>query len=340
MAARRPINVALQGGGAHGAFTWGVLDYLLEDDRIDIEGISGTSAGAMNGAMLAQGWIEGGAAGARAALDRFWDMMSRYAPLALVHRTPWDRAIGNWNLDRSVGYAALELMMRIASPYQLNPLNWHPLRDVLGEVFDIDKVRACTQIKLFVSATNVATGKIRIFENKDISLDALIASGCLPFLFQAPIIDGEPYWDGGYMGNPALFPLIYGCASSDILIVEINPLTREGVPATATEINNRVNEIGMNSSLMREARAIHFVRRLKREPNAGAMLRGMKDVNLHMIAAGERMIELGISSKFNVDRDFLLYLKALGRDAASEWVEQNFAAIGERSSVDVEKVFL
>jgi NTE family protein len=335
------INVALQGGGAHGAFTWGVLDRLLEDDRIAIEGISGTSAGAMNGAALAQGWMEGGSQGARAALDSFWLRMSEFARLSLVHRTPIDRILNNWNLDYAPGFLLFDALMRQFSPYQLNPGNFHPLRGLLESFLDVEKIRACEAVKLFVSATNVRTGKIRVFGNSDISVDALLASACLPYVFQSIVIDGDPYWDGGYMGNPALFPLIYKCGSSDILIVEINPLTREGVPRTAAEIMNRMNEISFNSSLMREMRAIYFVDRLVSDPTfKGPDGQTFKKLLVHMIGSGDTMQELGVSSKFNADLEFLLHLKEIGRSRAALWIEENIDALGVRSSIDIREIFM
>jgi NTE family protein len=338
---RRPINVALQGGGAHGAFTWGVLDRLLEDEQIAIEGISGTSAGALNGAALAQGFTAGGRAGARNALDAFWWAMSEYALLSPIHRTAVDRLLGNWNLDRSPAYLWFNVMSRVWSPYQTNPLNVHPLRIVLSEQIDIDAVRACRSIRLFVSATNVRTGRARIFDNDDLSIDALLASACLPNLYQAIEIEGDPYWDGGYVGNPVIWPLIYACSSPDVVLVQINPLVREGVPRTAVEIDNRLNEISFNASLMHEMRAIAFVQKLLEQ---GALKEHFaaryKNMRIHMIGDDERMKDLGVSSKFNADRAFLDYLKQIGRECADRWLAATRAAIGVRSSVDVRQTFL
>jgi NTE family protein len=336
----KTINVALQGGGAHGAFTWGVLDRLLEDDRIAIEGISGTSAGAMNGAALAQGWIDGGSEGARRSLDAFWRRMSEFAQLGLVHRTPLDRVFGNWNLDYAPGFLFFDALVRQFSPYQLNPTNYHPLRVLLDDFLEVEKIRACTAVKLFVSATNVRTGKIRVFGNPEISVDALLASACLPYVFQSIVIDGDPYWDGGYMGNPALFPLIYGCESRDILVVEINPLTRDDVPRNAAQIMNRLNEISFNSSLMREMRAIAFVDKLISDPSfEGPAGQVFRRVLVHMIGSGDTMQEFGVSSKMNADLEFLLHLKEIGRARAALWIEENIDAVGERSTLDIAEVF-
>lgn len=341
MSEGRRINLALQGGGAHGAFTWGVLDRLLEDERIQIEGISGTSAGAMNGAVMAEAFLEGGRHAARAALDHFWRRVSSYAAFSPVQVMPWDRINGNWNLDRSPGYFWLDTLFRVFSPYQFNPVNLNPLRDLLEETIDIGKVRACEQMKLFVCATNVRTGKIRIFNNEDVTIDALLASACLPMMFQSVMIDGDAYWDGGYMGNPAIFPLIYDCDSRDVVIVEVNPLTREGVPKSAAEIINRVNEISFNSSLMREMRAIAFVTKLIEDDTVeGSSVARLKKMLIHQISPGETMEKLGVASKFNPDFEFLSSLKRFGRERTAAWLAENFEALGERSSIDIREVFL
>ena len=337
---QRVINLALQGGGAHGAFTWGVLDRLLEDERILIEGISGTSAGAINAAMLAQGHLKGGAAGARAELDRFWRRVSEIGWFSPVHRSWYERAIGTWNIDDSPSAAFLDQLSHIASPYQLNPLNLSPLRDVLATMLDWQALIQPDAIKLFITATNVRTGQPRVFRREHLTLDALLASTCLPQFFQAVIIDGEPYWDGGYMGNPSLWPLIYFCQSRDIVIVEVNPLTREGVPHTPAEITNRLNEITFNASLIREMRAISFAIRLVEGAAQGPEIDRLKKMLVHMIEAEPEMEKLGVTSKLNTDLDFLLYLKELGRGTAGRWLDENFAALNERSSLDIQKVFL
>ena len=337
---RRALNLALQGGGAHGAFTWGVLDRLLEDERLIIEGISGTSAGAINAAVLAQGHLKGGAAGARAELDQFWHRLSEIGWLSPVHRGWYERAMGSWNLDDSPSAVFVDQLSRLVSPYQLNPLNLSPLRDLLAGMLDWSRLTSPHSIKLFITATSVRTGKPRVFSSKELTLDALLASACLPQIFQAVVIEGEAYWDGGYMGNPSLWPLIYGCGSRDVVLVQTNPLTREGVPHTAAEITNRLNEITFNASLMREMRAIAFVERLVDADAKHPEIARMKKMLIHMIEAEEAMETLGVASKMNTDLDFLLYLKELGRRTAGRWLEQNFAALSRHSSVDVRKVFL
>ena len=337
---RRTINLALQGGGAHGAFTWGVLDRLLDDERIAIEGISGTSAGAINAAVLAQGHLKGGVEGARAELDRFWRRLSELGWLSPVHRGWLERATGTWNLDDSPSAVWVDQLSRLISPYQLNPLNLSPLRDLLAGMLDWDALCAPDSIKLFITATNVRTGKPRIFARHELSLDALLASACLPQIAQAVVIDGEPYWDGGYMGNPSIWPLVYKCESSDVVIVQVNPLTREGVPHTAAEIVNRLNEITFNASLMSEMRAIAFAGRLVEGDAHGPEIDRLKKMLVHMIEAEEAMETLGVASKMNTDLDFLLFLRELGRSTAGRWLDVNFAALGHHSSLDIKKVFL
>jgi NTE family protein len=338
---RKHINLALQGGGAHGAFTWGVLDRVLEDDRLHIDGVSGTSAGAMNGAVMVSGHIAGGSEGARKALDRFWESVSALGVLSPIHASWYDRATGNWDLDSSPASVWLDTLSRVVSPYQTNPLNLSPLGDLLAQLVDFEGLRKGDGVRLFVSATNVNTGKIRVFERKDLTLERLLASAALPNVFQAEVIDGEAYWDGGYMGNPAIFPLIYGCDSRDIVIVQVNPLTREGVPKTAGEIMNRLNEITFNASLAHEMRAIAFVLKLLDQlPGDAPVVRGLKRLHVHMIADEPAMESLGVASKLNTDMDFLLYLKRLGRETAERWLLKNFDALGHRSTLDIRKTFL
>ncbi len=218
------INLALQGGGAHGAYTWGVLDRLLEEERLEVEAISGTSAGAMNAAVFADGMGRGGRAEAKRALETFWRNISQAARYGPLQPSPFDQASNGWNLDHSAAFIAFDLLTRMLSPYQLNPTNYSPLRQVLERSVDFKRLEDCRAVKLFISASNVKTGKVRVFKSGEITPDVLLASACLPFLFQAVTIDGEPYWDGGYMGNPAIFPLIYGAETTDVVIVQVNPL--------------------------------------------------------------------------------------------------------------------
>jgi NTE family protein len=332
------INLALQGGGAHGAFTWGVLDRLLEDGRIGIDGISATSAGAMNAAVVAQGLMAGGTDDARAGLERFWRQVSRVAGEGPIRQNWLDRMFGGHSLDYSPAYQMFDFMTRVLSPYQFNPSDTNPLRDLLVEAIDFPRLRECKGTKLFVAATNVRTGKIKVFETKELSANVLLASACIPLMFQAVEIDGEHYWDGGYMGNPALFPLIYSCESPDVIIVHINPIERDELPMNARDILNRINEISFNSSLMREMRAIQFVTDLIDQDRVkGGQLKRM---HIHSIEAQDVMCGLGVSSKLNADWDFLTYLRDVGRERAERWLDANFQRIGLESTVDVRLRFL
>lgn len=339
---RKIFNLALQGGGSHGAFTWGVLDRILEEeDRLQIEGISGTSAGALNGAVLVEGHAKGGAAGARQALERFWQGVGKLATFEFPQRTLLDRMLGNWNMDQTPGAMAFDAWQRMISPYQSNPLNINPLRHLVESLIDIEAVRSCKTIKLFVSATNVERGRVRIFDHKSMTIDALMASACLPFAFQAVMIDGAPYWDGGYVGNPSIFPLIYHCKSPDVAVVQVNPTIRPGVPDTPTEIINRLNEITFNASLIGEMRAIAFVQHLIDEGHLkDTEARRLKRMNMHVIGDEDEMRKLGATSKLNAHMDFLLHLKEIGRAAADRWLKANWSAIGEHSSIDIKTMFL
>jgi NTE family protein len=335
----KTINLALQGGGAHGAFTWGVLDRLLEEEKLGFDGISATSAGAMNAAVFAYGLSEGGRDGAKKALANFWRRVSHAAAFGPLQPTALDRMFGNKSLEYSPAFMIFDILSRVLSPYQLNPLNYNPLKDVLAESVDFEKLRmTCCPVKLFLSATNVRTGKVRVFGNDQISVDSVLASACLPFMFQAVEIDGDPYWDGGYMGNPCIYPLIYECESTDVLIVHINPLERKHIPHTAAEILNRINEISFNSSLMREMRAISFVTKLI---DSGELKSdGMKRMLIHSISANEVMNELGHTSKLNADWEFLVNLRDTGRAHAEAWLKESFPRLGRESTVDIRATYL
>jgi NTE family protein len=335
----KTINLALQGGGAHGAFAWGVLDRLIEDGRLRFEGISATSAGAMNAAVLAYGWTRGGAQGARAALANFWHGVSEAGSLYSPYKGwPWAAHLGNYSLDQSPAFLLMDMATRLLSPYQLNPCNFNPLREVLERHVDFAALRRHSAIKLFLAATNVETCKVRIFQCRDITADAVLASACLPHLFQAVEIDGEYYWDGGYVGNPAIFPLIYHCDSRDVVIVHLNPIVRRGCPRTAAEILNRLNEVSFNSSLMREMRAIAFVTSLIERGKLSTD--EARQMLIHSIRADEEMVHHGVSSKLNADWRFLTHLRDEGRAHAARWLEAHFDALGERSTVDVRGEFL
>ncbi len=335
----KPVALALQGGGMHGAFTWGVIDRLLEDGRLAIEGVSATSAGAMNAVVLANGLLHGDKNGARQALHDFWlaiaQSAERYSPLRWF---PWLKGSHSFGLNHSPLYALADMALRVMSPYQFNPSNSNPLRDVLQQQVDFEALRKQCPIRLFLCATNVETGRIRLFSGADLCVDAVLASACLPTLFQAVTIDGQYYWDGGYVGNPAIFPLIYECDTRDVVIVHINPIIRRGVPTTAAEILNRLNEVSFNSSLMREMRAIAFVTGLIQQGKLDAD--NMKEMLIHSIRSDETMAALDVSSKYNGDWSFLCHLRDLGRTQAETWLAGNYESIGQRSTVDIRGEFL
>ena len=317
------VNLAMQGGGAHGAFGWGILDRLVEEERLDIEGLSASSSGSMNAVVYAAGRMRGGRAGAREALEKFW------------------RSVSVAGMAYMPGFLWFQNLSGAFSPAQLNPFGLNPLRDLVKDNIDLDAVRACTAVELFLCATNVGSGQPRIFRNAEITLDVLMASACLPSLFPAVEIGGQHYWDGGYMGNPALYPLIYNTAARDIVIVHINPIVRPQVPRSAAEIQNRLNEITFNSSLLRELRAIAFVTKLIEQGWLKEQYQDkLKHVLIHSIRADAAMSELGVSSKLNTDWGFLCELRDRGRDAASVWLEANFEHLGERSTVDLQSEFL
>ena len=335
-AMREPVDVdlALQGGGSHGAFTWGVLDRLLEEPWLRFIGISGTSAGAMNAAVMVAGHAAGGAAGARAALEAFWRRVSEAARLSPFQRGPLDILLGRWTLDYSPMFVAMDLTSRLFSPYDLNPGGLNPLRDVLADSIDFGQL-AKAPIKLFITATNVHTGRGRVFRNAEVTPDVMLASACLPTLFQAVEIDGEPYWDGGYSGNPTLTPLVRECDASDTIIVPINPIERPGTPRTARDILNRLNEISFNSPAIKELRMIALLQQAA-DPGSGegAVWAGMR---IHLVR-NEVMAELGYSSKLNAEWDFLAMLRDKGRAAAEEFLAKHGNDLGKRSTMDLSKL--
>lgn len=334
---QKPVNLALQGGGAHGAFTWGVLDQLFEDGRVQIKAMSGTSAGAMNAVVAVDGLLANGPDGARAALETFWRRMSEQAKFSPIQRTPFDIWTGNWSLDRNPGYHILDATSRMFSPYQLNPFDLNPLRDLLEDCVDFERVRSCEQVQLFVSATNVETGRVKVFGCFEMSADAVMASACLPNIYQAVEIDGVPYWDGGYMGNPSLFPFNQLTNCSDIVVVQINPIERKGTPKTAQEIQNRINEISFNSSLLKELRAIDFVRRLIEEGKLSED--DYRNHRVHIIENQAELNSLGASSKLNAEWAFLVHLRDLGRETAQRWLAEHADDLGNRSTIDLRALF-
>ncbi len=326
------VDLALQGGGSHGAFTWGVLDRLLQEPWFKIEGISGTSAGAMNAAVLAHGHARGGAHGARAALDEFWGRVANAALYSPFRRSPLDVLMGRWTMDTSPLFLAADVAARLFSPYDLNPGGTNPLTEILAGCIDFEEVRRAP-IRLFITATNVRTGRGRVFRNADITPEVLLASACLPTMFQAVEIDGEPYWDGGYSGNPTITPLVRECASRDTILIQVNPVERGGTPRSAREILNRLNEVSFNATLLKELRMIAILRQVANPGNSeGAQWAEMR---IHRVSS-EIMTDLGYSSKLNAEWAFLSMLKDEGRRAAETFLDAEAGNLGHRSSLDLD----
>jgi NTE family protein len=329
---KKTVTLALQGGGSHGAFTWGVLDRLLEDERIDVEGISGASAGAINAVVLAHGWTVGGREGAREALRTLWESVASRAPFTsedLPASTAGATLTGvPWALT-----AYLDLM-KYFSPHQLNPLDLNPLRTLLANQVDFERLNAECSIKLFVAATQVRSGTLRLFETKELTLDAVLASACLPMFNQAVEIDGEAYWDGGLTANPPIFPLIYQCAARDIMVVLLHPSHRPEVPTQADAIRNRFAEISLGSTFFTEIQRIALAKQdAQRSPfPIGRLDRRFRQLNLHLIEAQQLMSHLHAQSKLDTRRPFLTMLHDEGRSQAEIWLENHFETIGKRSS--------
>ena len=336
--AKKPVNLALQGGGSHGAYAWGVLDAVAEDGRLDIVGISGASAGAMNAVIYAAGLAEGGAEGARARLERFWLSVSTEGSLAPTQRRLVDAWLKTWGrMAPGIGWTAAwaDALSQFVSPYGFNPLNVNPIRDHLAAMVDFDRLRMSEDLALFVAATNIRTGRGEIFRRPILTVDHVMASACLPTLFQAVQIKGEYYWDGGYAGNPPLWPLFYETACRDVVIVQINPIERTEVPRTPEEISNRLNEITFNSPLLAELRAADFVARLIR---SGVLKsEDYRLERLHRIGGAGRLEGYDAATKFDVSWPFLQELRDLGRADAKAWLEANFDAIGVTGTLDVDR---
>lgn len=327
----RKVNLALQGGGAHGAFTWGVLERLLEEPGLVFEGISGTSAGAMNAVMLASGWQQGGREGARELLARFWQEVS-------LHALPEHPAALS---TEGVGTTLARMMLQVShfvSPYDMNPLDINPLRGLVERLVDFEALRDDSPFRLFIAATDVQTGKIRLFRERELQTEHLLASACLPNLHQAIEVDGSSYWDGGFSGNPAVYPLIFDCRSDDVLVVLLQPLLRGGTPSSAAAIQERISEFGFQTTFLREMRAIsHIKQEVERSPFAfGLFERRMRRLRMHLIEADELLATLGRATKYDPRLHFLESLKNRGRQQAESWLAQHFDAIGYRSSCDLE----
>jgi NTE family protein len=331
------INLALQGGGAHGAFTWGVLDHLLTDGRLLIEGISGTSAGAVNAVMLADGLARGGREEAQKRLADFWRAASSTGNVPAMQREVLQRLLSFTPLEGTPVQAWFNAVSKYFSPYDVNPLNINPLKDLIEHFVDFEALRACRDLQIFISATNVQTGRVRIFSREKITADAVMASACLPLLFRAVEIDGVPYWDGGYLGNPVIFPFFRTTSTEDVLVVQINPLVRHETPTSSSEIMNRINEITFNSSLIDEYRAIDFVARLI---DQGRLPRGTgpgeyRRINVHRIVLERFGTHFDSFSKLSTDYDFFEMLRLSGKRAARRFMDEHFGDIGKRSTVDL-----
>jgi NTE family protein len=334
----KAISLALQGGGAHGAFTWGVLDHLLEDGRLSIKAISGASAGAMNAVCLADGWLENGRDGARAQLERFWRAISIDGKLSEAQRAVFNRIMGAWALPLFSENPFLEFLTTHYAPAAINPLHINPLKDVLEQEINFERLRkARNGVKLFVSATDVRAGRIAVFKGSELTAEHVLASACLPKVFEAVEINGRAYWDGGYMGNPALFPLFTKAKSADILLVQINAVVRDALPVSAEEIDARLNEITFNAPLLSELRAIDFVARLKEEKHLADA--PYTRVLMHALHLQDALKDLDGTSKLQTDWDFFVLLRDAGRKAAKAWLKRHFDDIGIRQTFDIRKEF-
>jgi len=331
------VTLALQGGGSHGAFTWGVLDRLLEDTRIELEGISGASAGAMNATVLAHGFCKAGREGAREALAAFWGRIAIKEPFSFLAPEIQSGGGSLFNQSAPAGMQALLAMTRFFSPTQLNPFDINPLRDILQEQIDFERLRHTGTIKLFIAATRVSTGTLKIFRNRDLTLDALLASACLQSMHRPVEIDGEAYWDGGLTANPPIFPLLYRCSARDLMVVLLHPCSRPGTPTTITEIGQRLSEISFSSAFFTELGGLALA---KREAETamfafGTLERRLKRLNMHVLEANDLMSQLDVMSKLNTKTSFIHALHAEGRATAQRWLESHFHTLGHRSSFDL-----
>jgi NTE family protein len=337
MTERKKVNLALQGGGSHGAFTWGVLDYLLEDDRLDIAAVSGTSAGAMNAVVMAEGWLENGRDGARENLKRFWRSISTENALSPFQAKFFDLFLGPHTLGGQVSALWSDFLLHFASPYQFNPFNVNPLHKYLVDTIDFEKVRAFDEFKIFIAATNVRTGKIRVFKGAELTADHVMASATLPTLFQTIVIDGEPYWDGGYMGNPALFPFFYASSAPDIVIIQVNPLERDTIPHSARDIQNRLDEISFNGALMGELRAIDFVVRLI---DAGKLPLGEYTRPLvHRIDGGDLLRPFSAATKSDASWQLISSFFEFGRTCGKQWLDETYDRVGKEGTLDLRMAY-
>jgi NTE family protein len=332
----------LQGGGSHGAYAWGVIEQLIDDGRIDIDSLSGTSAGAMNAVVYAYGRMKNGPQGAKEALHNFWYEVSKIGNgFKLVYHNHVQKFMNHWNADRNPSFLWFQMITRLFSPYEWNPLNINPLKDVLEKCVNFEELKLCECANIFIGTTCVRTGKVQVFHNKSITADVVMASSCLPTLFQSVKIGNDCFWDGGFSGNPPLFPLISRSKSRDVIIVHINPMVREEIPDRPLEIMNRMNEIAFNSSLLKELRAISFVIKLLDEEWLKEEYRGkLRHLLIHSIHADQPLKGLGVSSKFSTDWGFLTYLRDLGRAEAKRWLKENYDKVGVEATVNLRSEYI
>ncbi|MCE3226949.1 MAG: patatin-like phospholipase family protein [Bacteroidetes bacterium] len=335
---KKLVGIALQGGGAHGAFTWGVLDRLLEEEAVVAEAMCGTSAGAVNAVTCAYGLHIGGPEKAKELLEELWRRIAMSGSF-LFKPGMFDKVYGNGDIYNSAGYMWFNAISQVLSPYNFNPFNYNPLKDILDNLIDFKELQLYNKKKLFICATNVKTNRAKIFSNREITVDAVMASACLPFLFQAVEIEGEYYWDGGYMGNPPIFPLISNTGLRDIVLVKINSININSVPTTARDIADRVNEISFNSSLINEMKLIHYRNELIRNGILKADNKSNREIFVHTISGYEALSQLSYSSKMNTSWEFLLELKEKGRQIADKWIQNDFKEVGLKSTFDVEQHF-
>jgi NTE family protein len=335
---KKKVCIALQGGGAHGAFTWGVLDRLLEEEAIVAEAMCGTSAGAVNAVTCAYGLHIGGPAKAKELMEKLWQKVALSGSF-MFKPSIFDKAYSNGDIHNSPGFMMFNAISQFMSPYNFNPLNYNPLRDILNDLIDFEELHLYNKKKLFICATNVKTNRAKIFTNKEITVDAVLASACLPFLFQAVEIDGEFYWDGGYMGNPPIAPLITNTNVRDIVLIKINSININSVPTSARDIADRVNEISFNSSLINEMKLIHYRNELLRNGVLKTDDKTNREIFVHTISGFEALSQMSQSSKMNISWEFLLTLKEKGRQIAEKWIQTDYNEVGKKSTFDVETHF-
>lgn len=329
----KPVSLALQGGGAHGAFMWGVVDQLLIDGRVSIEAISASGGGALSAAVLAQGLMDGGNEGGRAAMLALWTKVSTASKLLPIRMNVVDTFLGHVGLDLSPSTMALDYITRIFSPSQFNLFDINPMRGIIEELVDFEKLRKHSKVAVYVNATHARTGKSVVFDTKQISLEAVMASSCLPYVFKTVHVDNQPYWDGSFSACPALSPLANNSTSPDILLVQVHPSQVDEVPTGAADILDRATEMSFNAVLLQELRLIALYNRMI---EAGALKQ--KPVHFHRIEAQDVLASLGRASKLNMDWDFLVHLHDLGAQAATDWLDAHFDKLGKKSSTDIESL--